>query len=135
MTTTEELAPLDNIDLDGTDRPLNPVEVEAGIRKCARLIHYGIRIVSDAEAAHRGAVAEYDRAYARAYLAADGAQYARRYHAELATEAERDARDIAELAYRHAERRQRALLAQLDAARSVNASVRGMYGAESGIGR
>jgi hypothetical protein len=98
MTTTEELAPLDAIDLDGTDRPLNPVEVEAGIRKIARLIHYGIKLVSDAEFDFRKKDAEHDRVRAHSYIAHDGPAHEKKYAAEIDPEVirARDARDVAE---------------------------------------
>ena len=39
------------------------------------------------------------------------------------------------LAFRHVERRQRALIEQLNGLRSIGASVREMYRSESGVGR
>lgn len=136
MTGTER-APLDDIDLAGTDAPLNPVEVEAGIRKIARMIHHGIKTVSDAEWDFRHKDAEHARVLARAYLDHDGPAHEKKYAAEIDSRvvAARDARDVAELAFRHADRRQRALIEQLNALRSIGASVRAMYGAESGVGR
>ncbi|MDN5916634.1 MAG: hypothetical protein L0I76_16280 [Pseudonocardia sp.] len=128
----DESAPLDDLQAEA---PLNPVETEAGIRKCARMIHKGIRIVSDAEWAYREADAKFDRAFAAAYLDHDGPAHAKKYAAELNTQPERDDRDVKELAFRYADRRQRALLAQLDAIRSVNTSVRAAYMADSGVGR
>lgn len=135
--TDSERAPLDDIDIAGTDAPLNPVEVEAGIRKVARMIHHGIKLVSDAEFDFRKKDAEYARVLARAYIDHDGPAHEKKYAAEIHESViqARDARDVAELAFRHADRRQRALIEQLNALRSIGASVRAMYGAETGVGR
>lgn len=132
-----ESPPLDNLDVDGSDRPLNPVEIEAGLRKIARMNFLGIRIVSKAEEDSRKAAAAYDRALAHAYINHDGPAHEKKYAAEIhpSVVAARDARDVAELAFRHAERRQRELGKQLDALRSINTSVREMYRSETGYGR
>lgn len=139
MTSTarEERPPLDEIDADGADRPLNPVEIEAGLRKVARMNFLGIKVVSDAEREARAKAAEYDRVYARAFLNHNGPQTEKKYGAELHPDviAARDARDVAELAFRHAERRQRELGKQLDALRSIGTSVRESYRSDTGVGR
>lgn len=109
---------------------LNPVDVEQAIRTCSERIHNGVKVVTKAQREWKAAVREHDRAYARAYLAAEGPQHEKKYRAELATITERDARDVAELAFRHAERTAEALVDELRAWQSVNASVRAMYGAQ-----
>jgi len=106
---------------------LNPVDVERTIRETANDIARGVRVVSDAEKQARRARVLYDRAYAQAYLAADGPAHEKKYRAELATVAERDAMEIAELAFRHAERHAKALDGKLRAFQSIGASVRQMY--------
>lgn len=114
---------------------LNPVEIEQLIRETANHIAHGVSVVSNAEAKAREAVRIYDRAYAAAYLAASGPAHEKKYRAELATEAERDAMDIAELAFKHAERTARSLESKLRAYQSVGASVRSMYSGQlSGVG-
>ena len=132
MTTAEQ--PADE-PADEYDEPLNPVTIEAAIQRCKHNIARGVRIVSDAERKARAAEAEYDRAVARAYLNHEGPVHEKRYVAELATEKERDARDIAQLAFKHADRQARALESELRAYQSIGASVRAMYGAETGVGR
>jgi hypothetical protein len=117
---------------DQYTEPLNPVDIESAIQRCSRNIARGVRVVSDAERKARAAEAEYDRAVARAYL--EGPAHEKRYAAELATAAERDARDIAQLAFKHADRQARALESELRAYQSIGASVRAMYGAETGVG-
>ena len=110
---------------------LNPVDVENTIRATANEIAGNVRVVSNAEREARRTRVVYDRAFAHAYLAAEGPAHEKKYHAELDTKAERDAMEIADLAYRHAERQSRALEAKLRAFQSVGASVRQMYGAAS----
>lgn len=114
-----------------TEAPLNPVDIEQSIRETANDIARGVRVVSAAESEAREKVRAYDRAFASAYLAAEGPAHEKKYRAELATEAERDAMDVAELAFRHAERTAKSLEAKLRAFQSVGASVRQMYGAAS----
>lgn len=106
---------------------INPVAVEASIRELVDRIAKGIPIVSNAEAKAREAARLFDLAFARAYLAHNGAAYERKYAATLATETERGEADVADLAFRHAERTAKALEAQLRAWQSIGASVREMY--------
>ena len=113
-----------------TNDVLNPVEIEQNIRTCAERIHKGVTVVTNAEAEFRTADRDFDTAYAKAYLAYDGAAHAKRYGADLATMVEREVRDVAELAFKHAERTARALEAELRAWQSVGASVRTMYGSQ-----
>ncbi len=110
---------------------INPVDIEQAIRTCSDRIHKGVKVVTDAERESREKVRDYDRAFARAYLAAsDGPAHERKYRAELATVTERNARDVAEVAFRFAERTARAVEAELRAWQSVGASVRAMYGSQ-----
>ena len=70
-----------------------------------------------------------DLAEARAYLGAtDRPAHERKYLAILATELERKERDVADAAYRHAERQAKALDAELRSWQSVGASLRTQYG-------
>jgi hypothetical protein len=110
---------------------INPVEVEATIRATANEIASNVRVVSDAEREARRTRVVYDRAFAHAYLLADGPVHEKKYRAELETKVERDAMEIADLAFRHAERQSRALESKLRAFQSVGASVRQMYAAAS----
>lgn len=110
---------------------LNPVDIEAAIRACSERIHKGVIAVTKAEKEARKASRAYDRAYAHAYLAAEGPAHEKKYRAELATATERDALDVAEVAFKFAERTAKAVEAELRAWQSVGASVRAMYGAQS----
>lgn len=111
---------------------LNPVQIESQIRDVAQRIANGVKVVSDHYAEYKKAERALAAAYARAYLAAEGAVNVKQYIAELATEAEREARDDAECVYRYAERTWRALSAELDAYRSIGASVRAAYSTGGG---
>ncbi|MFI0469269.1 hypothetical protein ACH347_34785 [Saccharopolyspora sp. 5N102] len=115
--------------------PLNPVEIEQAIRKCSERIHDGVKVTTDAESEAKRLRREYEAAHARAYLAYQGPAHEKKYAAELATQAEREAAETAEIAFRYAERTARAVEAELRAWQSVGASVRLMYGVETGVGR
>jgi hypothetical protein len=69
--------------------------------------------------------------FASAYLSHEGPAHEKTYATELVTAAERDVRDIAQLAFKHADRQARALESELRAYQSIGASVRAMYGAET----
>jgi hypothetical protein len=100
---------------------INPVAVEQSIRELVDRIARGIPIVSNAEAKAREAGRLYDLALARAYMRHEGPAHEKKYAAALATEQERTDYDIADLAYRHAERTSKALEAQLRAWQSIGA--------------
>lgn len=106
---------------------LNPVVVEQQILDVATHIERGVHVVRDAEAACSAAKREFDRAWALAYGKAPGSVKNREVEASLATMDEREAFEIAEVAYHHAQRLSRALEKKLDALRSVGASVRAAY--------
>jgi hypothetical protein len=114
---------------------LNPVQIEENIRECARRIHAGVKAVTEREREARRLRRDYDAALAHAYLEHQGPAHEKKYAAEVATIAQREAAENAEIAFRYAERTARAVEAELRAWQSVGASVRLMYGAESGVGR
>lgn len=114
--------------------PLSPEQIEAAIDRARRNIARGVRVVSDAEEKARTAARAYDRAYAQAYLDHEGPQQQKRYAAELATEEEREAKDVAELAYRHAQRVAEGLRDELSALQSIARSVAAVYASSTGFG-
>lgn len=72
----------------------------------------------------------FDMAEARAYLRAREAgapAHCCEHEATLATEEERAARDVADATYRLMEKNMKALMAELDALRSIGTSVRQAY--------
>lgn len=106
----------------------NPVQIEQAIRETANRIANGVNECAARYSTWLDADRAYDRAYARAYLSATKMPaHERKYHAELATQTERTARDLADAAYKFAERRARALQEELRAWQSVGASVRMMF--------
>jgi hypothetical protein len=107
---------------------LNPVQIETAIREVSNRIAKGVEVCSQRYGVFLTANQRYDAAFARAYMAHEGPAHEKRYAAELATQVEREARDTADVAYRHADRQARALEAELRAWQSVGASVRAMYG-------
>jgi hypothetical protein len=116
-----------------TNEVLNPVQIEAHIRELANRIANSATVCNDRYAAYLDADRAYDRAYAQAFLTHDGPQTEKRYAAEYATHAEREARDVADAAYRYADRLAKALESELRAWQSLNASVRAQY-AVAGVG-
>lgn len=110
----------------------NPVSVEQAIRNCANRIAAGVTVCGNAYAAFMDADRVYDRAFAQAYMAHKGAAHEKKYAAELATEAERTERDVADAAYRYADRTARAVESELRAWQSVGASVRQAYSVAGG---
>lgn len=106
---------------------LNPVQIEAAIRNVAERISRGVKVCSERYEGYLSADREYEQAFARAYLGADGPAHERKYTAELETAQERERRDVADAAYRYADRTAKALEAELRAYQSVSASVRQMY--------
>jgi hypothetical protein len=113
---------------------LNPVDLEAKIQEISRRIHEGVRVVTAAEREAREKRRLYDLAYAKAYQGYNGPSHAKRYEAEIQTTDERGAAEVAEVAFRHAERTARALENELRATQSIGASVRAMYASEKGFG-
>ena len=114
---------------------LNPADVETAIRDLSNRISNGVRVVSDRYSDFLTADREYDQAFARAYMASDGAAHERKYAAELATRAERERRDAADVLFRYADRQAKALENELRALQSIGASIRAMYAAPQGAGR
>ncbi|MCR8695552.1 hypothetical protein NWP13_23770 [Rhodococcus pyridinivorans] len=106
---------------------MNPVAIEEAIRDCANRIAKGVTVCSNRYSEFLDADRAYDQAFARAYIEADGAAHERKHIAELATADERASRDLADAAYKYADRQAKALEAELRALQSVGASVRGMY--------
>ena len=110
------------------EQVLNPVQIEAMIRDISERIAKGVPITSRRYKAFLEADREFDRAFAAAYLAAEGSIKDREMQARLDTLEAREKRDLAEVAYKHADRLAKALEGELRAMQSVGASVRAMYG-------
>ena len=109
--------------------PANPVQIEAAIREAANRIAKGVRVCDDRYQVFLRADHALDEAYAHAYMGHEGPAHEKRYAAELATQDERAARDVADAAYRFADRQAKALGLELRSLQSIGASVRAMYSA------
>ena len=117
---------------------ITPVGIEEQIREVAQRMARGVGICSERYLTYLEASRAYDLAYAHAYLGGhdEGEQppaHERRYRAEIATTEQRGKRDVADAAYRHADRTARALEHELRALQSVGASLRAQYGV-AGVG-
>ena len=110
------------------DEPLNPVQIEAHLTALVTRISRGISITSDRYAEFMEADRLLDQAQARAYLAAEGPVKEREAKVELETAEERERRDVAEAAYKHADRLSKALDLEVRTFQSLGASVRVAYG-------
>lgn len=119
---------------DQYDAPLNPADVEAAIRRLANESGRAVRIVTKALEQFRDAERLYDREFASAYLAYSGPAHERKYAAEVATTNLRRDRDVAEVAWRYAERSAASLERQLSAYQSINRSVGQMFSAAGVLG-
>lgn len=106
----------------------NPVQIEEAIRECATRIAKGVSVCAERLAAYLEADREYEWAYHEAFDTYEGPAHSKKSHAILSTKKERVARDTADVAYRFADRKARALELELRAWQSVGASVRQMYG-------
>jgi hypothetical protein len=111
----------------GVTDVLNPVDIEKMIRNVSDRISNGVKVCSGRYETYLTADRAFDLAYAYAYMEHQGPAHEKRYAADLATEDERAARDVADAAYRYADRTARALENELRAYQSVGASVRAMY--------
>jgi hypothetical protein len=112
-----------------TSDVLNPVDVENHIQSCSNRIAEGVRVVTQAEREARAKRRAFDLAFAHAYKRAEGPAHERKYSAEIESMPHREAADIAEIAFKHAERTAKALEKELFAWQSINSHIRAMYGA------
>ncbi|MCY4726732.1 hypothetical protein NYO98_10620 [Nocardioides sp. STR2] len=106
---------------------LNPVDIETRIRDIAERIANSAGVCNDRYKAFMQADHAYDLAHARAWLNAEGTVKDKEATVEIETEDERQARDVAEVAYKYADRLAKALESELRAYQSVGASVRQMF--------
>lgn len=112
---------------------LTPVAVENHIRELSNRIAKSASVCNERYQAFLDADRAFDQAYAQAFLAHEGPQTEKRYAADLASMEERAARDVADAAYRYADRLSKALSAELMAYQSLNRSVLAQYNA-AGVG-
>lgn len=105
-----------------------PVRIEQAIHDAAQRISKGVLVCDRAYKAFLKADHEYDIAFAECYLGHEHSPaHQRKYEAELGTTKEREARDLADAAYKVTDRQMKALMTELDALRSIGTSVRQAY--------
>lgn len=102
---------------------LTPVAIENHIRELSNRIAKSVAVCNERYGEFLEADREFDKAFASAYLAYEGPQSEKRYHADIASMGAREVRDIADQAYRYADRLAKALQSELMAYQSLNKSV------------
>lgn len=102
------------------------LEISNRIARSAAECNRRYQVFLDAERA-------YDKAYAQAFVQADCPQTEKKYRAFIATVELKEALDVADAAYRYADRLAKALQAELMAYQSVNRSVMATYSV-AGVG-
>lgn len=106
----------------------SPASVEQAIYQCVQRIEIGVVKCDEAYRDFLGLDHEFDIAEAKSYLAAETSPaHERKYITVLDCEQERDKRDVAEAVYKLCDRQMKALMAELDALRSIGTSVRQAY--------
>ena len=110
-------------------RVLNPVEVEQAIRDAANTVAEGVAVVSQRLEAYRNAQWRFDQKWAGTYLTAEGPVEERKQQCVLACATEQAQLDVAEVAYKFAERKARAAESTLSAYQTLSRSITAMYGA------
>lgn len=105
----------------------NPVDIEKKIEETKNRIAEGVSIVSNAEIKAKAARTTADKAFAQAYVASESPAHMRKYEALLATVELREAAEVAEVAFHHAERTAWAINHELGAWQSISKSVVAMY--------
>ena len=114
---------------DTATEVLNPVDAERKIQELSDRIAKGVGVVTAAEREARAKKRAFDLAYAHAYKRAEGSIKDREYAADIEAMPHREAADVAEIAFKHAERTAKALEKELFAWQSILNSVRAIYGA------
>lgn len=108
---------------------LNPVMVETRIQELVQTLSDSLKEWRKLYRAHKEAEREFDAAFARAKIAvsADVPYNDRGQHATLATQKEREAKDLADEAFKYAEHRLDGVKKALSAWQSLNKSIQTAY--------
>jgi len=110
-------------------RVLNPVEIEQGIRSAVDEVSKGVVEYTRVLTVYREAERVFDLAWARVYMSVKGPVEERKQTCVLETADERQALDIAEVAFKYVDKRLRAAESTLSAYQTLSKSVTAMYGA------
>lgn len=111
----------------------SPVQVEKKILEIVNRIAKSVKVCDEYYRLFLAADLDYDRGFAKAYLDFDGPQTEKKQAAVLATAELRDIRDAADASYRYARDLRQSLDSELEAYRSVGASIREVY-RNAGVG-
>lgn len=106
---------------------LTPVDLEQKILDLKQRTDSAIDNLEKVHGDYLSADRDYDQAKAFAFLRADGNIEVRKAQTELDTADERKNRDVAEVAYRYAQRRLRAMEDELSGLQTISASLRVAY--------
>lgn len=115
-------------------KQLLPEDVERLLAELGNRLTVGGLATARAFEAYTDARRVYDLAYARAYLAHEGPQTEKRHAATVATEAEREAMDVAEVTHKTYQEQMKALEKAMSAVQSIGASVRQLIQSTTGTG-
>lgn len=108
---------------------LNPVAIEQAIREAVGTVAEGVEQVTIRLRAYREAERVFDLKWARTYMSTSGTVEQRKQTCVIETAEEKIALDIAEVAFKYADRRTRAAESTLSAYQTLSKSVTAMYGA------
>jgi hypothetical protein len=114
---------------DVSRETLNPVQVEEAIREAVNEVSKGVveyaRVLTQFQDAERA----FDLAWAHSYMGRTGPVEERKQASVIATITEREALDIARVAFKYVDKRLRAAESRLSAYQTLSKSVMAMYGA------
>jgi len=106
---------------------LNPVAIEQAIREAVATVTEGVEQVTIRLSAFREAERKFDLKWAKTYMSSTGPVEQRKQTCIIETEEEKLALDLAEVAYKYADRRTRAAESTLSAYQTLSKSVTAMY--------
>ena len=112
----------------------DPVEVERYIEETKDRIADAVAVIDQAEQDMKAKRRAFDHEFSRVMTTTDGPEYFRKAEATMIAMPEREAADLAEVAFHHAEREAHSLEKELFAWQSILNSVRSMWNATGGRG-
>ncbi len=105
-----------------------PMQVETSINEVANEIANSVTVCGDLYRRFLDADRVFDYEFARASLSAQGTINDKKYLATVKTIEQRETRDMADAAFKLADRRSRALQEKLRALQSIGATIRAQWG-------
>lgn len=108
---------------------LNPVVVEQAIREAVNEVAKGVGEFTRTLEAYRTAERAFDLAWAQEYMRVSGPVEERKQACVIRTAEQKQALDVAEVAFKYCDKRLRAAESRLSAYQTLSKSVQAMYGA------